>query len=89
MLIACDHNGLQVVGEPHIRFYAGAPLISSANGYRYGTVIVQGMLGGSEQDCTAGWLLRSQLACSVSPDAALPPPLDCTCAPYLPPCSCV
>lgn len=29
-----------VVGEPHIRFYAGAPLISSANGYRYGTLCV-------------------------------------------------
>lgn len=44
-----------VCGAPFIRFYAGTPLISSANGYRYGTVSTsQGWLLATGGKCGAG-----------------------------------
>lgn len=33
-------NNIYVAGEPHIRFYAGAPLVATVGGHRYGTLCV-------------------------------------------------
>ncbi len=89
--VLCCHSSVQVVGEPHIRFYAGAPLISSANGYRYGTVswpCVPGCLPYRQLNCN--WPARSP----VRADSLLPFRLqfcrDGTHAPLLSrPASCV